>query len=60
MTYDAHGAESVEDQFGRRAALPMLMACWNGQTIRLLVVGDPDFKSMQKMHDELEKLGGQP
>jgi multiple sugar transport system substrate-binding protein len=30
----------------------------NGETIRLLVVGDPVFKSMQKMHDELEKLGG--
>lgn len=30
----------------------------DGQTIRMLVVGDPVFKSMQKMHDEMEKLGG--
>jgi multiple sugar transport system substrate-binding protein len=30
----------------------------NGETIRLLVVGDPVFKSMQKMHDDMEKMAG--
>jgi multiple sugar transport system substrate-binding protein len=30
----------------------------NGQTIRLLVVGDPVFKSMQVIHAQLEELGG--
>ena len=30
----------------------------NGQTIRLIVVSDPVFKAMQKMHDDMEKMAG--
>jgi multiple sugar transport system substrate-binding protein len=30
----------------------------NGQTIRILAVGDPVFQVMQKIHDEMEKMAG--
>jgi multiple sugar transport system substrate-binding protein len=30
----------------------------NGQTIRLIVIGDPVFKAMQQMHDDMEKKAG--
>jgi multiple sugar transport system substrate-binding protein len=30
----------------------------NGETIRIIAVSDPVFKSMQKMHDEMEKMAG--
>jgi multiple sugar transport system substrate-binding protein len=30
----------------------------NGQTIRILAVGDPVFQAMQKMHDAMEKASG--
>jgi multiple sugar transport system substrate-binding protein len=30
----------------------------NGETIRIIGLGDPVFQAMQNMHDELEKIGG--
>src|SRR5437016_2490693 len=30
----------------------------NGATIRLIVISDPVFKAMQKMHDDMEKMAG--
>lgn len=30
----------------------------NGETLRMIALGDPVFQAMQNMHDELEKIGG--